>query len=73
MSRFTEVFRRLTAEGRSALMPYVTAGDPSLDVTERLVDTLIAGGADMVELGGALLGSPCGRPDGPGGRPARTR
>src|SRR5690606_14281037 len=37
--------------GRSALMPYVTAGDPDLESTERLVDGLIRGGADMIELG----------------------
>lgn len=51
MNRIQTVFRRCRAEGRAALMPYVTAGDPDLKWTEELLDDLIARGADMVELG----------------------
>ncbi len=51
MSRFEATFTELAKAGRSALMPYVTAGDPSLEWTERLVDRLIDAGADMIELG----------------------
>lgn len=51
MSRFSETFANLARQGRTGLMPYVTAGDPSLEWTERLLDQLIASGADMIELG----------------------
>ncbi len=36
---------------RKAFIPFITAGDPSLDVTEKLVLTLAAAGADLIELG----------------------
>lgn len=32
-------------------MPYMTAGDPSIEWTERLIDAVIAAGGDMIELG----------------------
>lgn len=51
MSRFGETFANLARQGRTGLMPYVTAGDPSLEWTERLIDQLVAAGADMIELG----------------------
>jgi tryptophan synthase alpha chain len=51
MSRIDEVFARLRAAGERALGPYFTAGDPSLDVTRRLVIEAARRGADMVELG----------------------
>ena len=44
-------FARAKAEGRTAIMPYVTAGYPSLAMTERLVPALVAGGADVIEIG----------------------
>jgi len=34
-----------------ALVPYVVAGDPSPEATKRYVDALVAGGADVIELG----------------------
>ncbi len=51
MSRFQSTFDRCRREGRAALMPYATAGDPTLEWTERLVDAIIESGADMLELG----------------------
>ena len=51
MSRFHQVFEACRREGRAALMPYMTAGDPSIDWTERLIDAVIESGADMIELG----------------------
>lgn len=51
MSRFEAMFARLADEGRSAIMPYITAGDPTLTWTERLVDALVGAGADAIELG----------------------
>lgn len=37
--------------GRAALIPYVTGGHPGLEASHRIVDALIAAGADIVELG----------------------
>lgn len=51
MSRIRDAFSRAAAEGRTAVMPYVTAGDPHLAVTAALLPVLAAAGADIVELG----------------------
>lgn len=51
MSRIANTFERLRAEKRTALIPYITAGDPTLAVTEAVVPALVAGGADLIELG----------------------
>jgi tryptophan synthase alpha chain len=51
MSAIAEVFARCADEGRAAFIPFVMAGDPSLEATASLVDALIAGGADLIELG----------------------
>lgn len=39
------------APGRRLLVPYITAGDPDLDTTLALMGTLVAAGADIIELG----------------------
>jgi tryptophan synthase alpha chain len=44
-------FEALQAQGRKALIPFVTAGDPSPEVTVPLMHALVAGGADVIELG----------------------
>jgi len=49
MSRIETTFRNL--DGKGALVAYITAGDPSLEDTGRLVPALAAAGADIVELG----------------------
>lgn len=51
MSRITERFNQLKAAGRKGFIPYITAGDPDLATTERLLDALAAAGADVIELG----------------------
>ncbi|HSB24482.1 MAG TPA: tryptophan synthase subunit alpha [Burkholderiaceae bacterium] len=51
MSRISPVFARLQREGRKALIPYVTAGDPYADTTVDVMRGLVAGGADVIELG----------------------
>jgi tryptophan synthase alpha chain len=38
-------------ERRAAFIPYLAAGDPDLDTTGELLDALVAGGADLIELG----------------------
>ncbi|MEB2400083.1 tryptophan synthase subunit alpha [Parapusillimonas granuli] len=38
-------------KGRTALIPYITAGDPSIQATPRLMHALVRAGADVIELG----------------------
>jgi tryptophan synthase alpha chain len=49
--RIEETFARLKAEGRTAFVAFVTVGYPEIDATPGLVEALIEGGADMIELG----------------------
>jgi tryptophan synthase alpha chain len=51
MSRIASVFTTLREQGRTALIPFVTAGDPRKDVTVPLMHTLVESGADIIELG----------------------
>jgi tryptophan synthase alpha chain len=51
MSRIAATFTRLKADGRKALIPYVTAGFPFADVTPELMHGMVAAGADVIELG----------------------
>lgn len=50
-SRIAGTFARCKAAGRTAFMPFVTGGYPNLAVCEELVPALVAGGADLLELG----------------------
>jgi tryptophan synthase alpha chain len=50
-NRIDQAFARLKFQGRAGLIPFLAAGDPSLDVTEALVHEFEARGADLVELG----------------------
>lgn len=51
MSRIETTFSRLKSSGRKALIPFITAGDPSLEATLGLMNTLVDSGADILELG----------------------
>jgi tryptophan synthase alpha chain len=51
MNRIDALFTRLKAEGRRALMPFLTAGDPDLATTAVLIRELVDRGADMLEVG----------------------
>ncbi len=51
MSRIAATMAGLKAQGRKALIPYVTAGFPFADVTPDLMHALVDGGADIIELG----------------------
>jgi tryptophan synthase alpha chain len=51
MSRIPATFERLAAAGRRALIPFITAGDPEPGLTVPLMHALVAGGADIIELG----------------------
>lgn len=51
MNRIDRKFAQLKAKNEKALIPFVTAGDPDLETTERLVPAMLEAGADLVELG----------------------
>jgi tryptophan synthase alpha chain len=51
MSRIAAIFARLAPARRKALIPFVTAGDPSPAATVPLLHGLVQAGADVVELG----------------------
>ena len=51
MNRIDAVFDAAKRSARTVLIPYVTAGDPSLASTQTVVEALVAAGADIVELG----------------------
>lgn len=51
MSRIQSTFAALKQQGKKALIPYITAGDPHPKYTVELMHTLVKHGADMIELG----------------------
>ena len=51
MNRITRRFQDLSRTGRKALIPYITAGDPRPELTVPMLHTLVAAGADIIELG----------------------
>lgn len=54
MSRIEGRFKQLAKQGRTALIPYIVAGDPAQDVTVPLMHQLVESGADMIEVGVAF-------------------
>ena len=50
-SRIASTFERLKAEGKTALMPYHTAGYPTLERSKEIIRSLVDAGADLVEIG----------------------
>ena len=51
MSRIQSCFENLATSKRSALISYVTAGDPHPNQTVEIMHTLVAAGTDLIELG----------------------
>jgi len=51
MSKIKATFEKLKAVNKSALIPFITAGDPHPENTVELMNTLVENGADMIELG----------------------
>ena len=47
MTRLSNAF----AKGHAALVCFVTGGDPTPEATPAILDALVAGGADVIELG----------------------
>jgi tryptophan synthase alpha chain len=51
LSRIAETFARLRREGKRTLIPFITAGDPDLETTQKLLVELAHAGAGLIELG----------------------
>lgn len=51
MSRITSTIKNRLGQGSKLLIPYLVAGDPNLALSLRLMDALVAAGADIIELG----------------------
>ena len=51
MSRIQKTFAELKKRGEAALIPFITAGDPDLATTLKIMRALEEGGADCIELG----------------------
>ena len=51
MSLLSNCFEQLSKQNKKALIPFVTAGDPTPDFTVELMHELVAAGADIIELG----------------------
>ncbi|MBY6063282.1 tryptophan synthase subunit alpha [Pseudidiomarina sediminum] len=51
MSRYAAMFERLDAADQGAFVPFITLGDPDYDTSLAIIDALVAGGADALELG----------------------
>jgi tryptophan synthase alpha chain len=51
MSKIKTTFERLQSQGRKALIPFITAGDPDPAMTVPLMHAMVDAGADIIELG----------------------
>ena len=51
MSRIEAAFNKLKREGKPGIIPFITAGDPDLETTSKLVLELANSGATLIELG----------------------
>ncbi len=51
MNRIDKLFEGLKKEKKKAFIPYITAGDPDMKTTKKLVIALANAGADIIELG----------------------
>lgn len=51
MNLIDQKFAELKAEQKTALIPFISCGDPTLEATIEIVKALESAGADMVELG----------------------
>jgi len=50
-SRIKKTFDDLRIKGKSAFIPYITAGDQDINLSQKILDSLPEGGADIIEIG----------------------
>lgn len=50
-SRIEQTFKELKLKGKSAFIPYITAGDPDIGLSQKILNALPRGGADIIEIG----------------------
>ena len=55
MSRIEHCFEQLKADNKKALIPYITAGDPTPSYTVELMHALVESGADIIRNRYAIL------------------
>ncbi len=63
MERYESLFAQLKERKEGAFVPFVTLGDPGIEQSLKIIDTLIEAGADALELGIPLLRPTGGWPD----------
>ncbi|CAG9001531.1 MAG: Tryptophan synthase alpha chain [Candidatus Celerinatantimonas neptuna] len=51
MNRYQQMFKRLEKTNEGAFVPFVTVGDPNLELSLNVIEALVEGGADALELG----------------------
>ena len=51
MSNISKRFKEVLGKGEKLFIPYIMAGDPNMQVTERMIHKLVESGADIIELG----------------------
>ena len=51
MSRYSDVFTRLRANGETGFIPFAVAGDPDIATSEKILRAYVDGGADILEIG----------------------
>jgi tryptophan synthase alpha chain len=51
VSRISATFKRLSSQGRKALIPFFSVGDPTLALCVPTMHAMVQGGADLIELG----------------------
>ena len=51
MSRIENRFKKLSSQNKKALIPYIVAGDPINSLTVKVMQEMVAKGADIIELG----------------------
>ncbi|MBF0252684.1 MAG: tryptophan synthase subunit alpha [Candidatus Omnitrophica bacterium] len=51
MNRIDKTFKELKALNKTAFMPFITAGDPDIKISEKILRVLAESGADVIEIG----------------------
>lgn len=71
MDRYAALFSRLSDQQQGAFVPFVTLGNPTPELSLQIIDALVDGGADALELGIPFSDSSRRRPNYSDGNTAR--